>query len=728
MAANLIESKLIISTPEYATNLAAQVVWENLFKELKGTDGIYYYKHPIIGSQSGLPADFCLLPKGYQPIAIRCISCNISEIENVGEEIWKINSQPLDSPLAELDDFAVALESKFKKDRDLRRVFSPITAIIFSNITKTQFNKKFPKFKADASLNCSLIWKGESVSTLFKAITLTDIQWQLAQAIFQSTSPLNRKVILDMTASDKIGEAIKLLDRRIAILDDVQHRTTVQIPPGPQRIRGLAGTGKTILLAMRAAFIHQRFPDAKILFTFHTQSLYNQAKALITKFYRDNAETDPNWDNLHIRHGWGGSVKSGVYWDTCMRLGIPAINFMQAKAMDNSNPLGNACALILNQKIEPYYDFILVDEAQDFPKEFFRLLYKLSKESHRIYWAYDELQNLSATDIPSLKDWFGTDEQGKPLVSLDGDYPGDMEKDVVLNKSYRCPLKILMLAHGIGLGIYSTKGCVQMVPDLSTWKALGYELESGEIKAGSNVVLNRPEENSPSQINAIYSGKESLIQILKRNSREEELGEVARVIIELVGKESVAPHHIVVVSLDSRHAREHLGIVQRNLLKGNVQSVVPGFVDGSSEFGEEGKVTLSTVYRAKGNEAPIVFIVCFDAIYDYVDEVENRNKAFTSISRAKGWVKISGCGEKMQRAKEEILRITHDVPKFKFKFPSMEKIKCLGSAETTRRKKEHQKMSETLKQLLHADEEVLKSLNPKQRADLLDKLRKMQKQ
>jgi len=727
MSTGMGESKLIVSMPDFQNNETAKSIWNELNNTLSSIEGIYYYKHPIIGSQTGIPADFCLLPKDFQPIAIRCLDYNIEDISEIKDESWVVNGETKDSPLAELDDFVTALDSKFKKERELRRAVDPISAIILPNITKIQFQTKFPKTKLKVTENCFVIWKGESFNQLFQAIKFSDTQWQLAQAIFQSTTPLNRKVITDGQTSTQIGEAIKLLDRRIAILDEVQHRTTVQIPPGPQRIRGLAGTGKTILLAMRAAFLHQRFPDAKILFTFHTQSLYNQAKTLITKFYRENIETDPNWENLHIRHGWGGSQKSGVYWDACKRIGVFPLNFAQAKIMGGVHPLGVACDLLLKEKLEPVYDYILVDEAQDFPKEFFRVLYKLSKPPHCIYWAYDELQSLSSVAIPTPIECFGNDTHGKPLVSLDGEYSGGMEKDVVLNRSYRCPIDILMLAHAIGLGIYSSKGCVQMIPDQATWKALGYELESGKIKTGNDVVFVRPAENSPNKIHTIYTGTEDVIQVMKHETRDDEINAVAKSIINLIANEKVLPQNIVVVSLDSKHARDHLSDIQVKLLNGHVESVVPGLVDASSEFGEIDKVTLSTVYRAKGNEAPIVFIICFDAIYDYVDEVENRNKAFTSISRAKGWVKISGCGTKMVRAQTEIAKIRKDIPNFKFKFPSLDKIKCLGHAETARRRREHHKISDTVAQILHADDDVLQSLNPAQLEELLIKLKNAKK-
>ncbi|MGH1558007.1 ATP-binding domain-containing protein [Caulobacter segnis] len=53
-----------------------------------------------------------------------------------------------------------------------------------------------------------------------------------------------------------------------------------------------------------------------------------------------------------------------------------------------------------------------------------------------------------------------------------------------------------------------------------------------------------------------------------------------------------------------------------------------------------GKVTLSTVYRAKGNEAAAIIAVGIDAIT--VATRAGRNKIFTAFTRSKAWLRVSG--------------------------------------------------------------------------------------
>ena len=68
-------------------------------------------------------------------------------------------------------------------------------------------------------------------------------------------------------------------------LDEEQRKVSMQIPSGPQRIRGLAGTGKTVILALKAALTHKEDDKLRILSVFNTQSMYNQIQDLITKYY-----------------------------------------------------------------------------------------------------------------------------------------------------------------------------------------------------------------------------------------------------------------------------------------------------------------------------------------------------------------------------------------------------------------------------------------------------------
>jgi superfamily I DNA and RNA helicase len=150
---------------------------------------------------------------------------------------------------------------------------------------------------------------------------------------------------------------------------------------GPQRIRGLAGSGKTVILAMKAALAHLEDPESRILVTYYTRSLRNHLTGLITRFYRHFGEGDPDWSKIHVYHGWGRQELPGVYREACIRAGLSPITFAVAQAQRRGNqpPFDYVCrALIDTGRVQQHYDQILIDEGQDFPESFYELCYPLN--------------------------------------------------------------------------------------------------------------------------------------------------------------------------------------------------------------------------------------------------------------------------------------------------------------------------------------------------------------
>src|SRR5690606_12092852 len=104
--------------------------------------------------------------------------------------------------------------------------------------------------------------------------------------------------------------------------------------------------------------------------------------------------------------------------------------------------------------------------------------------------------------------------------------------------------------------------------------------------------------------------------------------------------------------------------------------------------------------------------------------VEARNRAFTCISRSKGWATISGVGKRMDSFREEIERILNDVPRFSFTFPDMTQVPALDAAETTRRREEVKRAKHGVRALLESDESALTDLSPEELTALLERLRR----
>ena len=135
--------EFIPALDSFSQDEAAKLIWERLSGILGDVDGICYYKHPIISSVSSLPPDFALIAEGYEPVAIKSVSCTLGEIESIGQSVWKISGQESDSPLLILDDFVTGLKNKFERQRPLRRLLNPIGILALPLIGRKEFERKF---------------------------------------------------------------------------------------------------------------------------------------------------------------------------------------------------------------------------------------------------------------------------------------------------------------------------------------------------------------------------------------------------------------------------------------------------------------------------------------------------------------------------------------------------------------------------------------------------------
>ncbi len=98
------------------------------------------------------------------------------------------------------------------------------------------------------------------------------------------------------------------------------------------------------------------------------------------------------------------------------------------------------------------------------------------------------------------------------------------------------------------------------------------------------------------------------------------------------------------------------------------KSVIPGYVESADVFKPKDFVTITTPFRAKGNEANIVFVINGQCVVDDFT-LRMRNAYFVAVTRSRGWCYISGYGTGMEKLAVEIESIKKDFPLFRFKCP-----------------------------------------------------------
>jgi superfamily I DNA and RNA helicase len=615
------------------------------FSNLHDSSGYLFIGYPIIGTSEGRhPIDALLISR------------------NGGIVIFDLVEESVPGGYGlRQDDSANKLEARLKTHRELMRrrdLAIPIHTISFAprlNDLRGHVLENYPLANLD-SLSEELKgfeWDGHE-----------DSIYEATLSAIQSISTIRKsRIKRTLIREDSRGAKLKHLEDSIATLDNLQSKAVLETVAGVQRIRGLAGSGKTIILALKAAYLHVQHPDWRIAVTFNTRSLKGQFRRLINNFSVEQTGEEPDWDNLRIVNAWGapgGGERSGLYHEFCQIHELEYFDYRSAKSSFGSgNEFSGACERAISKLRgnRPIYDAILVDEAQDFPPSFLRLCYELLNENKRLVYAYDELQKLSGESLPSPEEIFGIDINGLPKVRFDSVGRDEPRRDIILEKCYRNSRPVLVTAHALGFGIYREPvksggtGLVQMFDNPQLWDEIGYKIKDGELKAGSEVTLYRTEESSPKFLEE-HSRVDDLLQFMCFETEEKQAEWLAQAIKINLDNDELRHDDIVVINPDPLSTREKVGPIRRRLLDVGVNSHLAGVDTDPDIFFQSdiASVTFTGIFRAKGNEAGMVYIINAQDCHSSAWNLSSiRNRLFTAITRSKAWVRVLGVGNGMKR-------------------------------------------------------------------------------
>lgn len=662
---------ILITTSRLSTDPGARTLIEYLQQHaaaLDIADAALYYDFPTYTDYDSTPhrPDILLVSPSHGVFAIRLVT-----------------GRPSDAALHEIDQslgqFCSLLATRLLKSPALRR---GITSLKFE-LTPIVFALDMATITPTTPVNNSrLVTSLTSLSGLIaelKSAALSNPTMDEMRSVIEGAKALTRaqRRVIRNPAQEKMATVLVKLETDIANFDQRQRRAALVNVPGPQRIRGLAGSGKTIILAMKAAHLHMANPEARILVTFMTSSLRSTIQSFITKFYRHYKDDDPNWDVVHVRHGWGGSVLPGAYSEACKRQGVPPIIFRTASAKaGRTGAFDYVCKDLLAKGVTPYYDHVLIDEGQDFPAAFYELCFELSKgerDAKSIVYTYDELQNVFDVKMPPPEELFGTDTDGQPRISLQRSgkgLPANVLNDMILRKSYRNQREVLITAHAVGFGIYGSQ-IVQLLESEEHWKDVGYRVLSGAaFNIGTRVRLMRPEANSPVALDTL-AGAQTIETFLAPNSSDEFDWIIANIQMFLAG--GLQREDILVVALDQPWS--YLPAIGRRLAANGIEYHDVTDDRRGEPFFVPGQVALSAAYKAKGNEAAAVLVAGVGGIR--TDNRSGRNTLFAAFTRSKAWLRISGIGDHAATIIAEVEKARSLSPNLEFTMPDLTQVETI---------------------------------------------------
>ncbi len=136
---------------------------------------------------------------------------------------------------------------------------------------------------------------------------------------------------------------------------------------------------------------------------------------------------------------------------------------------------------------------------------------------------------------------------------------------------------------------------------------------------------------------------------------------------------------------------------------------------------ENNSVAFTGIFRAKGNEAGMVYIINGQDCYDSFGSLATvRNQLFTAITRSKAWVRVLGVGENMKLLQQEFESVKNNNFQLKFEYPTeklRKKLNIVNRDMTDAEKKKVRKVDNSLAELvndLQTGSVQLDDLNPEQ--------------
>jgi hypothetical protein len=380
----------------------------------------------------------------------------------------------------------------------------------------------------------------------------------------------------------------------IKTMDLHQENLAKQIGDKNRLIRGVAGSGKTIILASRAKMLSKQNPEWKILILCYNISLSNAIQQMIHHMlnepedlfdYDPNAKSVKN-ENIIVRnfHSW---LKKDL-------------RIREQQLPDIIEKLEK------NEAILPTYDAVLIDEGQDFEADWLRLVSLLiNADTQSLLLVEDRAQTIYQRKRSYLEDT-GLSFRGRSKV---------------LSINYRNTQQIVKFAWEF----YRKHSMFKN-------KVVNRDLE-GEIIAPQSTKRKGPDPG-----------------IVKAANFFEEMRIVARSIKKLHMEKKVPLEDILILYRVKRtHKYPIIDIIKKSLKDEGLPYfwITENDVSKRSYAKDDGKVKISTIDSSKGLDFRAVYIVNVDSMPFPLEENKEREVSllYIGMTRAKEYLCLSYSGE-----------------------------------------------------------------------------------
>ena len=363
------------------------------------------------------------------------------------------------------------------------------------------------------------------------------------------------------------------------------------------KIQGLSGTGKTELLLHKLKELYTLNDECKIFFTCHNKVLASSLKERIQQFFNFmKVQKQIEWEKrLWCANAWGRSYdfNSGLYRYICYYYNLSYYPYHFSKSFEQ------LCKIALDElkkvkDFKPVFDYIIVDESQDFDNNFIELCkYVTSKQ---VYMAGDIFQSIFAEHIAK-----------------------DYDADYLLGKCYRTAPDTLMFAHALGLGLFENTRYRWLKDE--DWKTCGYSV----YKNNNKMTLFREPTHR-------FEGDDITYKSVKLyNSEISKIADDICILIQEMKDENnnqLKPDDIAIIFIDDSKSIYTIA----NQIEMAIQDKFDWKINKAYETKEkrENSLFLTNRNNVKGLEFP--YVICI------TDKIQNeyvyRNSIYTMLTRS----------------------------------------------------------------------------------------------
>ena len=172
---------------------------------------------------------------------------------------------------------------------------------------------------------------------------------------------------------------------------------------------------------------------------------------------------------------------------------------------------------------------------------------------------------------------------------------------------------------------------------------------------------------------------------------------VARDIAKSLREDELQIADVMIIVCDTFAIRSQGSKIISALSELKIPSHIAGITSAASAFFVPNSIPITHIFRAKGNEAPLVYIVGAESCFSGLELSKKRNTLFTAVTRSRAWVRICGVGSGMKGLQEEIASVTSQNYRLAFSYPTPTQIDKIRRVNRDISETEKRKIEEKIK-------------------------------